>query len=35
MTLPSFVYTHRGGRRAAGAEAVRTFLKSDRGAGSA
>ncbi|HEX9100303.1 MAG TPA: Hsp70 family protein [Candidatus Dormibacteraeota bacterium] len=28
MTLPSFVYLHRGGRRAAGDEAVRTFLKS-------
>src|SRR5712692_3198556 len=28
MTLPSFVYLHRGGRRAAGEEAVRTFLKS-------
>lgn len=27
-TLPSFVYLHRGGRRAAGDEAVRTFLKS-------
>jgi hypothetical chaperone protein len=28
MTLPSFVYLHRAGRRAAGDEAVRTFLKS-------
>jgi hypothetical chaperone protein len=28
MTLPSFVYLHRGGRRDAGDEAVRTFLKS-------
>jgi hypothetical chaperone protein len=28
MTLPSFVYLHRGGRRDAGEEAVRTFLKS-------
>jgi hypothetical chaperone protein len=28
MTLPSFVYLHRGGRRAAGDEAVKTFLKS-------
>jgi len=28
MTLPSFVYLHRGGRRAAGEEAVRTFLES-------
>ncbi|HEX2681359.1 MAG TPA: hypothetical protein VHQ03_08705, partial [Candidatus Dormibacteraeota bacterium] len=27
-TLPSFVYLHRGGRRAAGDEAVRTFLRS-------
>ena len=27
-TLPSFVYLHRGGKRAAGDEAVRTFLKS-------
>src|ERR1700674_5369417 len=27
-TLPSFVYLHRGGRRAAGDEGVRTFLKS-------
>src|SRR5438445_4832377 len=27
-TLPSFVYLHRGGRRAAGNEAVRTFLIS-------
>lgn len=27
-TLPSFVYLHRGGRRAAGDEAVRTFLVS-------
>src|SRR5438105_10873245 len=27
-TLPSFVYLHRGGRRAAGSEAVRTFLIS-------
>ena len=27
-TLPSFVYLHRAGRRAAGDEAVRTFLKS-------
>jgi len=28
MTLPSFVYIHRAGRRAAGDQAVRTFLKS-------
>jgi hypothetical chaperone protein len=28
LTLPSFVYLHRGGRRAAGDEGVRTFLKS-------
>ncbi|TMB93798.1 MAG: hypothetical protein E6J40_14730 [Chloroflexi bacterium] len=28
MTLPSFVYLHRSGRRAAGDQAVRTFLKS-------
>ena len=28
MTLPSFVYLHRGGNRAAGDEAVKTFLKS-------
>ena len=28
MVLPSFVYLHRAGRRAAGDEAVRTFLKS-------
>jgi hypothetical chaperone protein len=28
MTLPSFVYLHRGGRRAAGEEAVKTFLRS-------
>ena len=28
MTLPSFVYLHRGGKRGAGEEAVRTFLKS-------
>ncbi len=27
-TLPSFVYLHRAGRRAAGDEAVRTFLRS-------
>jgi hypothetical chaperone protein len=27
-TLPSFVYLHRAGRRAAGEDAVRTFLKS-------
>src|SRR6266853_4721502 len=27
-TLPSFVYLHRGGKRAAGEDAVRTFLKS-------
>jgi hypothetical chaperone protein len=27
-TLPSFVYLHRGGRRAAGDEAVKTFLRS-------
>src|SRR5260370_15775788 len=27
-TLPSFVYLHRGGKRAAGDEAVRTFLRS-------
>ncbi|HEY1421131.1 MAG TPA: Hsp70 family protein [Candidatus Dormibacteraeota bacterium] len=27
-TLPSFVYLHRGGRRNAGDEAVRTFLRS-------
>ncbi|GAC1509869.1 MAG: Hsp70 family protein [Candidatus Dormibacteraceae bacterium] len=27
-TLPSFVYLHRAGRRAAGDDAVRTFLKS-------
>jgi hypothetical chaperone protein len=27
-TLPSFVYLHRAGKRAAGDEAVRTFLKS-------
>lgn len=27
-TLPSFVYLHRGGRRAAGDEAIRTFLRS-------
>src|SRR5690242_10890013 len=27
-TLPSFVYLHRAGRRAAGAEGVRTFLTS-------
>jgi hypothetical chaperone protein len=27
-TLPSFVYLHRAGRRAAGDEAVKTFLKS-------
>jgi len=27
-TLPSFVYLHRAGRRAAGSEAVRTFLVS-------
>ena len=27
-TLPSFVYLHRGGRRAAGDEAVKTFLVS-------
>jgi hypothetical chaperone protein len=28
MTLPSFVYLHRAGRREAGDQAVRTFLKS-------
>ena len=28
QTLPSFIYLHRGGRRAAGDEAVRAFLKS-------
>jgi hypothetical chaperone protein len=28
VTLPSFVYLHRAGRRAAGDEAVKTFLKS-------
>src|SRR5258708_3008950 len=28
MTLPSFVYLHRGGRRAAGAEAGKTFPKT-------
>lgn len=28
MTLPSFVYLHRAGRRAAGDQAVRTFLRS-------
>ena len=28
MTLPSFVYLHRAGRRAAGDQAVKTFLKS-------
>src|SRR5260370_26756088 len=28
MTLPSFVYLHRGGSRAAGHEAVKTVLKS-------
>lgn len=28
MTLPSFVYLHRSGRRGAGDEAVRTFLES-------
>ena len=28
MTLPSFVYLHRGGRRATGDQAVRTFLMS-------
>jgi len=28
MTLPSFVYLHRSGRRAAGDQAVRTFLGS-------
>ena len=28
MTLPSFVYLHRAGRRSAGDEAVKTFLKS-------
>ncbi len=28
MTLPSFVYLHRGGSRAAGDEAVKTFLES-------
>jgi hypothetical chaperone protein len=28
MTLPSFVYLHRGGSRAAGDEAVKTFLKT-------
>src|SRR5258707_14756350 len=27
-TLPSFVYLHRGGKRAAGDQAGRTFLKS-------
>ncbi|MGA8922607.1 MAG: Hsp70 family protein [Candidatus Dormiibacterota bacterium] len=27
-TLPSFVYLHRGGRRTAGDEAVKTFLRS-------
>ena len=27
-TLPSFVYLHRGGRRAAGDEAIKTFLRS-------
>ena len=27
-TLPSFIYLHRAGRRAAGDEAIRTFLKS-------
>jgi hypothetical protein len=27
-TLPSFVYLHRAGRRTAGDEAVKTFLKS-------
>jgi hypothetical chaperone protein len=27
-TLPSFIYLHRAGRRAAGDEAVKTFLKS-------
>ena len=27
-TLPSFIYLHRAGRRAAGDDAVRTFLKS-------
>jgi hypothetical chaperone protein len=28
MTLPSFVYLHRAGQRAAGDQAVKTFLKS-------
>jgi hypothetical chaperone protein len=28
LTLPSFVYLHRSGRRAAGDEGIRTFLKS-------
>jgi hypothetical chaperone protein len=28
LTLPSFVYLHRAGRRSAGDEAVRTFLRS-------
>jgi hypothetical chaperone protein len=28
LTLPSFVYLHRSGRRAAGDEGVKTFLKS-------
>ena len=28
MTLPSFVYLHRAGRRSAGDEAVKTFLRS-------
>jgi hypothetical protein len=28
LTLPSFIYLHRSGRRAAGDEGVRTFLKS-------
>jgi hypothetical chaperone protein len=28
MTLPSFVYLHRAGRRSAGDEAVQTFLRS-------
>src|SRR5260370_17015632 len=27
-TLPSFIYLHRAGRRAAGDEALKTFLKS-------
>jgi len=31
MTLPSFVYLHRSGRRGAGDEAVRTFLESGHG----